>query len=97
MSDLHGLVCVYKATNSAKAELVRNLLEAEGIRAVTGDTHNPFPGLSIAPAEVFVERSNAEAARIVIAEVELNQSDDSSIDDASSDNGAEFAEGDVGT
>ena len=97
MTDPHDLVCVYNATNAAKAEMVRNLLEAEGIRATTGDTHNPFPGLSIAPAEVFVEQSNADAARIIIAEVELNHSDDSSIDDAASDNGEEFAEGDAGT
>lgn len=67
MTDPRDLVCVYNATNSAMAEIVRNLLEGEGIRAATGDTHNPFPGLSIAPAEVFVERSNEVAARSIIA------------------------------
>lgn len=76
MSDPHDLICVYNATNPAKAELVRNLLETEGIRAVTGDTHNPFPGLSIAPSEVYVERSNEEAARIAIAAAEQFHTDE---------------------
>ncbi len=70
MSDPHDLVCVYTATNPSKAELVRNLLEAEGVRAATGDTQGPFSGLSIAPAEVFVERSNEVAARSIIAAAE---------------------------
>ena len=95
MSDPHDLICVYNATNPAQAELVRNLLEAEGIRATTGDTHNPFPGLSIAPAEVFVERSNEAAARIIIAEVELNRSDNSSIDDESNGSGEDLADGEL--
>lgn len=70
MNDPRDLVCVYNATNPAKAELVRNLLEAEGIQAATGDTHSPFPGLTIAPSEVFVARSSETAARAIIAEAE---------------------------
>lgn len=70
MSDAHDLVCVFKDGNPAKAEVVRNMLEAEGIRAATGDTHNPFPGLSIAPSEVFVERCNEAAARSLIEAAE---------------------------
>ena len=88
MSDPHDLICVYNATNPAQAELIRNLLDAEGIRAATGDTHNPFPGLSIAPAEVFVERSNEEAARSIIAAAEQNHVDE----DESDDTGEEFAD-----
>lgn len=93
MSDPHDLICVYNATNPAQAELIRNLLDAEGIRAATGDTHNPFPGLSIAPAEVFVERSNEEAARSIITAAEHNHVDE----DESDDNGEEFADEATGT
>ena len=81
MSDPHDLICVYNATNPAQAELIRNLLDAEGIRAATGDTHNPFPGLSIAPAEVFVERSNEEAARSIITAAEQHHVDEEESDD----------------
>lgn len=91
MSDPHDLVCVYNATNPAKAEMVRILLEAEGIRATTGDTHNPFTGLSIAPSEVYVERSNEQEALSVIAMAEqphLQEADET---------GEEFAEEEAGT
>ena len=81
MSDPHDLICVYNATNPAQAELIRNLLDAEGIRAATGDTHNPFPGLSIAPAEVFVERSNEVAARSIITAAEQHHVDEDESDD----------------
>lgn len=84
MSDPQDLVNVYNATNPAKAELVRNLLDAEGIRAVTADTHNPFPGLSIAPSEVYVERSNEEAARIIIAAAEQSHIDEDFEEDVES-------------
>lgn len=81
MSDPQDLVCVYKAANPAKAELVRNLLDAEGIRATTADTNSPFPGLSTMPSEVFVERSNEVEALAVIADAEKNRiQDDSSLD-----------------
>lgn len=75
MSDPRDLVCVYNASNPTKAELVRNLLEADGIRATTADTHNPFPGLSIMPSEVFVERSNEAAALEIIADAEQHHVD----------------------
>ncbi len=77
MADPHNLICVYNANNPAKAEMVRNLLEADGIRAVTADTHNPFPGLSIMPSEVFVELSNETLALEVIADAERNHLDES--------------------
>lgn len=77
MADPHNLICVYNANNPAKAEMVRNLLEADGIRAVTADTHNPFPGLSIMPSEVFVELSNETLALEVIVDAERNHLDES--------------------
>lgn len=70
MSDAQEIVCVYNATNPAKAELVRNLLEAEGIQAATADTHGPFSGLAITPSEVFVARSSEAAALSIIAAAE---------------------------
>jgi len=78
MNDPHDMVCVYSDSNPVKAELVRNLLEAEGIQARTGDTHSPFPGLPIAPAEVFVQRSNEASARSIIAAAEQNAESHSS-------------------
>eukprot|EP00475_Leptophrys_vorax_P031642 TRINITY_DN47996_c0_g1_i1.p2 TRINITY_DN47996_c0_g1~~TRINITY_DN47996_c0_g1_i1.p2 ORF type:complete len:111 (-),score=12.56 TRINITY_DN47996_c0_g1_i1:562-894(-) len=66
MTDAQDLVCVYNATNATKAELVRTLLESEGIHAVSGDTSNPFPGLSISPIEVYVQRTNEVAALSII-------------------------------
>lgn len=73
MTDPHELVCVFNATSPTKAELIRNLLEAEGIRAVTADTHNPFPGLSIMPSEVYVERGNETLARSIVEQVEQSE------------------------
>lgn len=69
MNGPQDLVCVYKATNATKAELVRTLLEGEGIQAVTADTSGPFQGLSITPAEVFVQRTNEAAALEVVAQI----------------------------
>lgn len=66
MFDSNDLVCVYDATSAAQAELIRTLLVSAGIRAVTGDTNTPFPGLPIAPSEVFVERADVSAARTAI-------------------------------
>ena len=80
--DPHNLICVYNSNNPAKAEMVRNLLEADGIRAVTADTHNPFPGLSIMPSEVFVEQLNKAQALEVIADAERNHGNASDDDDA---------------
>ena len=82
MSDPHDLVCVYTANNAAKAELVRALLEGEGIRAATGDTQNPFAGLDISPSEVFVERVNEAAARSLIAEAQQHRISDESEDES---------------
>lgn len=70
MTGGQDLVCVYKAANAVKAEIVRTLLEGEGIQAVTADTSGPFSGLSITPAEVFVHRSNEATALEVIAGIE---------------------------
>lgn len=91
MSDPHDLVCVYNATNSTKAELVRNLLDAEGIRATTADTHSPFPGLSITPSEVYVERSREQEALSLIATAEQSHLQ------AADETGEEFAEEEAGT
>jgi hypothetical protein len=93
MSDPHDLICVFKAANPSQAELIRNLLEAEGIRAVTEDTHSPFPGLSIMPAEVFVERSNEQAALAIVAEAEKSHAHPQAPDDI----GEEFADEKSGT
>jgi Putative prokaryotic signal transducing protein len=49
---------------------VRNLLEQNGLRATVGDTHNPFPGLTIMPAEVFVERADEKRALEIISRAE---------------------------
>ena len=64
------------ARNAMQAELVRNLLEQNGLRATVGATHNPFPGLPIAPAEVFVERADEKHAREVIRRAEHVHRDD---------------------
>lgn len=76
MTTSHDPVCVFKATTPTQAELIRNLLEAEGILATTADTNYPFPGLPIAPSEVFVERSNEAQALAIIAEAEQNRIND---------------------
>lgn len=92
MSDPHDIVCVFKSPSAAQAELVRNLLEAEGIRAASGDTNNPFPGLTIAPAEVFVERSNEERALAIIAAAQhhhLHEDESAESDDDDSNAEAE--------
>jgi Universal stress protein family/Putative prokaryotic signal transducing protein len=70
MGDPHDIVCVYNTTNAMQAEMVRNLLEQNGLRATVGDTHNPFPGLTIMPAEVFVERADEKRALEIISRAE---------------------------
>lgn len=80
MSDNHDLVCVFNATNPTKAELIRNLLEAEGVKAVTADTHNPFPGLSIMPSEVYVARESEATALAIIAAAEQARESDTDDD-----------------
>lgn len=85
MSDNQDLVCVYTATNPAMAELMRNVLEEEGIQAAVADTHQPFPGLPIAPSEVLVQRSSEVAARAIIAAAELAHREAAAADDADED------------
>lgn len=86
MNGPQDLVCVYKATSATKAELVRTLLEGEGIQAVTADTSGPFPGLSITPAEVFVQRTNEVAALEVIAGINDSDTNTEAEEEVASEN-----------
>ena len=65
----HNLVPVYLAPDAFKADLIKNMLEDEGIRAVT-DSENLFEGSLMADVKVLVEDTRAEEARQLIEERE---------------------------
>jgi hypothetical protein len=65
--DSQNLVTVYLAPDSIKADLIKNMLEEEGIRAIT-ESQVPalFEGSLMVDVKVLVEESQAEAARKLI-------------------------------
>jgi hypothetical protein len=67
----HDLVPVYSAWNSFKAEIIKNMLEEEGIRAfVQSENQGAFDGSLMVEVKVLVEDSRAEDARKLIEERE---------------------------
>ena len=48
MSDPLDLVSIYKAANSIKAHMVKNLLSERGIESAVSEENEPLTGLPIA-------------------------------------------------
>jgi Putative prokaryotic signal transducing protein len=87
----HNLVAVYLAPDSFKAELIKNMLEEEGIRAVV-QTENSLVGADDVP--VLVEDTQSEQARKLIEEYEDRVIADSLADlEKREDEGEEEPEG----
>ena len=62
--DPHDLVSVYQASNSVEAEIVKNALRAEGIKAfVEGSNQAGEAGLAGFPVYVQVPAGEADRAR----------------------------------
>ncbi len=64
--ETHELVPVYESTAAADCEAVRELLEANGIRAMLEDSKGPFVGLTVAPSTVLVWKKDADLSRTLI-------------------------------
>lgn len=70
MADPDELVVVYTSTTLLEAQLVRNMLAAEGISVRLGEINEPLAGLPIAPIEVLVRLADEDRARSLIDAVE---------------------------
>ncbi len=69
---------VYSASDSGRAQWIRQLLESNGIEAfVAGDHQAGLPGLGILKIEVMVRTTDFENATKIIAELESESTDDS--------------------
>jgi hypothetical protein len=67
----NDLVSVYLAPDAFKADIIKNMLEEEGIRAIVdGETQGPFEGSIMVDVKVLVEEGQAEEARKLIQEHE---------------------------
>ena len=64
--DTNGPVEVFSGFNPAEAEIIKNMLEAEGIEAdVTGDTQGSFTGAT-PEVTILVHAADADRARELI-------------------------------
>jgi hypothetical protein len=74
------LVSIYTSLNSADAEIVKNMLIANGIRATVAESEGPFVGLTVAPSNVLVFHADEARARELIRErdPDADQADESS-------------------
>jgi hypothetical protein len=64
---------VYTSFNAAEAEIIRAMLEAEGVDAnVAGDMQGGFPG-ALPEVSVLVHADDAERARELIIEHQAQQ------------------------
>jgi hypothetical protein len=64
--DTNEPVEVYSSFNPAEAEIIKNMLEADGIEAdVTGDTQGAFTGAT-PEVTIMVHADNADRARELI-------------------------------
>jgi hypothetical protein len=67
----HDLIPVYSASEYFKAEVIKNMLEDEGIQAfIDGENQAVFTGLNTIEVKVLVEDTRAEEARKLIEERE---------------------------
>jgi hypothetical protein len=69
--DIHDPVCVFTTTDPFKADLIKNMLQDEGIRcALEGHDQSFGPGFIAIPIKVLVEPGQAEQAGKLIQEHE---------------------------
>lgn len=66
MSDPEDLVSVYQATSPTEAYFVKNLLEAEGIKAAVSELNEPLAGLPLAAIDVLVREADVSAADKIV-------------------------------
>ncbi len=63
-------VVVYSSSSVVDTQIVRGMLEAEGIHATATEVNEPFTGLPIATSEVVVWREDEDRARALIQQTE---------------------------
>lgn len=65
--DSQDPVTVFNTPNPVEADLIKNLLQTEGIRCVLeGHDQNFLPGSMAIPIHIMVEAANADRARKLI-------------------------------
>jgi hypothetical protein len=69
MEDPQDIVSIYRAANSIEANLVKNWLEDEGIKAVVTEENDPLGGILTKP-DVMVRVADEARAKSLIAEYE---------------------------
>jgi len=70
--DLHEPIEILSLSDPFKAAVIRDALEAEGIRSfLEGYNQAALPGINAVPIRVFVEAADAESARELIAQHEM--------------------------
>ena len=75
--NLHEPVEVLSLSDPFKAEVIRDALEAEGIRCfLEGHNQAALPGINAVPIRVFVEAADFERAQQSIAEHEATPHSD---------------------
>jgi hypothetical protein len=75
--NLNQPVEVYSVNEPFKAEVVKEALEAEGIRCFLGaPLQGAFAGINFEPVRVFVEAAEADRARQLIAAHEQKRHDE---------------------
>ncbi len=73
--DPSGPVEVYATLSPSEAEIIRVMLESEGVDAdVAGDAQGGFPG-ALPEVSVLVPADDADRARALIAEHQATRSD----------------------
>lgn len=91
MGQPEDLVLAHSAETPSEAELIRGILESEGIFAVIPDKNNPLPAIDLTPfngsysalgCEVLVAAKDLERARQIIREARESGLSDSGDDDA---------------
>lgn len=75
MQQEHGkLKTIYKTPSTARAALIRQLLTDAGIQVtVSGEHQGGLAGLNVAPVEIIVLESDADAAKEIIADAETRE------------------------
>jgi Putative prokaryotic signal transducing protein len=80
--EMQDLVPVYSAADPITAEIIKNMLDAEGIRCfIDGENQAQLTGLTTMEIKILVEPERADEARKLIEEHEAGASADAEAED----------------
>ncbi|MBI4607370.1 MAG: DUF2007 domain-containing protein [Planctomycetes bacterium] len=105
MKSKESLTLAHTASSASEAELIRSILDGQGVYALIPDKNVPFPGLDLTPldgeykpsgCEVLVRAEDAARAREVIEEArqagQLDFEEDEEPEDLEEDDGDDDGE-----